>query len=92
MLQEPIGELRFGLNETPRERPRATGAISAWPDVAVTNHHIDLNGATAPAPPTDAHGAAFGSSSDAAQMAYILLQRPLRLAMHASDLLLGDAP
>ena len=91
VLQEPIGELRFGLNETPRAQPENTWRDLSWPDVAVTNNHIDLGGAP-PAPPADTHGAAFGPASDAAQLAFILLQRPLRLAVHASDLLLGEAP
>ena len=91
VLQEPIGEMRFGLNEKPREQPENTWRDLSWPDVVVTDNHIDLRGAL-PAAPTDAHGAAFGPTSDAAQLAFILLQRPLRLAVHASDLLLGDAP
>ena len=36
----------------------------------------------------DTHGAEFGLASDAAQLAFIFLQRPVRLAVHASDLLL----
>jgi len=90
VLQEPIGELRFGLNETRREQPENNWRDLSWPDVAITNQHIDLAGPL-PAEPADTHGAAFGPASDAAQMAYILLQRPVRLAIHASDLLLGDA-
>lgn len=91
VLQEPIGELRFGLNDKPREQPENTWRDLSWPDVAVANQHIDLGGVL-PAPPADTHGAAFGPASDAAQLAFILLQRPVRLAVHASDLLLGDAP
>ena len=91
VLQEPMGELRFGLNETAAEAPEGNWRDLSWPDVALTNRHIDLAG-TAPAAPADAHGVAFGPTSDAAQMAYILLQRPVRLAIHASDLLLGGAP
>ncbi len=91
VLQEPIGELRFGFNETAREQPEGNWRDLSWPDVAVANQHIDLAGAL-PAPPADTHGAAFGPASDAAQIAYILLQRPVKLAVHASDLLLGETP
>ena len=69
VLQEPIGELRFGLNETQRDAPEGNWRDLSWPDVAVANRHIDLTGA-APAAPADTHGAAFGANSDAAQIAY----------------------
>lgn len=91
VLQEPIGELRFGFNETTREQPEGNWRDLSWPEVAVANQHIDLAGAL-PAPPADAHGTTFGPASDAAQIAYILLQRPVKLAVHASDLLLGEMP
>ncbi|OFW10759.1 MAG: hypothetical protein A3H96_04560 [Acidobacteria bacterium RIFCSPLOWO2_02_FULL_67_36] len=91
VLQEPIGELRFGLNETAPDLLENTWRDLAWPNVTVTNHHLDLAGPTAPAAPTTANKAAFGMTSDAAQMAYILLQRPVRVALHASDLIMAGA-
>jgi hypothetical protein len=89
VLQEPLGELRFGLNETTPDQLEHTWRDLGWPDVTVTNHHLDLAGATMPAPPTTTNNAAYGMASDAAQMAYILLQRPVRVAVHASDLILA---
>ncbi len=96
VLQQPPTEPRFGLDET--EPAPLTGT---WRDLSRQNlkltggGHIALTNAfigkfTAPSSPANV---TWGSVSNSAALAYITLQGPFRVAIHASDLLpLSEKP
>jgi hypothetical protein len=79
---------RFGLDETDRETGAPVPAMQTWRDLAwsrvdATDGWLRLT--PAPAPPADAGGLTWGN--DGAQMAAILFQRPIRFALHCSQLM-----
>ena len=93
VLEERVGEPRFGL-----DLPTTTGEPDTWNDLSWS--HFDLGGeeaigayldsATAPYPkPTVAdQGISWeGDSMTAAERAWITLQRPVRVCVHASEML-----
>ncbi|MBK8969721.1 MAG: hypothetical protein IPM36_24305 [Lewinellaceae bacterium] len=100
MFKEPLGEARFGLDllePDPDTGQYVFPAINSWNDLAWQHldqtapesvHHVDLN-ATLGSGPVNApdNTVIYGSSGNAAHMAYILYQMPVLLGMHASDLL-----
>ena len=81
VIQERPGAPRFGFDVGPvgAERP-ATWSDFAWPHVPVTSGFVSVAGA-APSPVDDG-GRRWGEN--AAHMASIALQRPVRIAIHAS--------
>lgn len=90
VLQQPPTEPRYGLDETetpPKDRT-GTWRDMSWENLTLTNNnHIKLSNAfignfTAPTTPANVKWA-----SNSAAMAYITLQGPFRVAIHASDLL-----
>lgn len=79
VIEEHITEPRFGLE------PDADASTQSWNDLSwndVTLEHGFLNPA---AGPPAREGVAWGQS--AAAMAYILMRRPVRVAMHGRALL-----
>ena len=87
VLKEVVGEPRFGLDETP---PDAPGAIVwdnlSWANLGTDVTVIDLAKPFASEPGgTDRENVAWGAS--AADMAFILYQKPVLVAVHARDML-----
>ena len=83
VFEEHPGEPRFGLDEQAETTPPVTPDDLAWPHVALSpSGHVDLS---QPLDAGDDLEAAWGR--DAAQMARLTLQRPFRVAVHASELL-----
>jgi hypothetical protein len=93
VFQERPGELHFGLDS---EEQDANTALTSWDELnwahlEVVNHHIDLD-QQASLPATDAERQFFwarastgeGSSAD---MAGILYQSPVKIAIHATAML-----
>lgn len=87
VLQEPPMSIRFGLDSS----DEAPAALASWDDL--TWEHLDLSTSpyisTATAPshvPAAGQGVAIWGENSA-HMADILYQRPLRMAIHADDLL-----
>jgi hypothetical protein len=85
VLAEHVTEPRVGL-----EPEKGTNFTSwndlSWPDVKLSGNFIDL--ASAPPKPS---GEPVAWSSNAAALAYILMRRPVRVAMHALTLMGEDA-
>jgi hypothetical protein len=88
VFQEQPTELRFGLDEFEPENPSdSVPSLERWSDL--TWAHARVSGAhlsvALSLPAVTLDGVEWGK--DAATLARILLQRPVRLAMHASTLL-----
>jgi hypothetical protein len=84
VFEQHPGEPRFGLDEEAETATPASPDELAWPHVPLTAAgHIDLTRplAAAAAPLQAAWG------RDAASMAWLTLQRPFRVAIHAATLL-----
>jgi len=84
VIQELVGAVRFGLDE------EATTPMRTWNDLgwtSVAEQHGYVDATPAPAPPPTAGGLAWGA--DAAHMAGICMQRPVRVSIHTSLLLPG---
>jgi hypothetical protein len=84
VIQELVGAVRFGLDEE-AVTPLQTWNDLGWTSVAARNGYLDA--AQAPSPPAAPGGLAWGA--DAAHMAGICLQRPVRVSIHTSLLLPG---
>jgi hypothetical protein len=88
VLQEVVGEPRFGLDEdaaTSSEDPLVWNNLS-WKSLGENISVIDLDKPFAANPPGgDKGGATWGSHS--ADMAFILYQKPVMVAIHARDML-----
>jgi hypothetical protein len=84
LIEEHISEPRFGLEPDPPVPADGSWNDLSWKDVDAMLDHGFLNPqpASAPAP---REGVAWGQSS--AAMAYILMRRPFRVAMHGRSLL-----
>lgn len=84
VIQELVGAVRFGLDEQ-SVTPAQTWNDLGWTSVATVNGYVDA----AQAPPTPAAPGNLAWGVDAAHMAGIGLQRPIRLSIHTSLLLPG---
>jgi hypothetical protein len=91
VLQEPVGEPRFGLDEhavTSTDNEKATKwDLLSWENLGASVPVIDFSKpfATEPPHPNITGGASWGSH--AADMAFILYQQPVLVAIHARDML-----
>jgi hypothetical protein len=81
VLEEHVTEPRFGLEPAPGATQDGSWNVLSWPEVTLNGVFLDPT-STTPAP---REGVAWGAS--AAAMAYILMRRPVRVAMHARALL-----
>jgi hypothetical protein len=84
-FQEHSYRIRFGFDATPGD------AFTTWDDLDWSRVPLDRGFARAtlpPAPPPNPRGASWGT--DSADMARIALQKPFRVAIHASALLQGQ--
>jgi hypothetical protein len=83
-----VGEPRFGMDEDPvssSEDPLVWDNLS-WKNLGEKVSVIDLDKPFASNPPgSDKGGAAWGGHS--ADMAFILYQKPVMIAIHARDML-----
>src|SRR5206468_7151871 len=85
VLEQRLSEPRFGIDE----QSNTAGALAKWDDLAWT-HFPDVTAGTylnaaAPNAPAPAPGEQWGASS--ASIASILLQDPVRVAVHADKML-----
>ena len=84
VLEEHPAEPRFGLE--PKHRSGASSSLTwndlSWDDVTPTGNFLD-----ATKPPAFTANEPVTWSRDAAAMAFILMRRPVRVAMHAGALL-----
>lgn len=97
MFEEHLSEPRFGFDSAPTHRQEIGGAPEAWRDLSwghLAANEEDLAALTyvdldAGLPDTSRieGGPDVRWGRTAADMAYITLQRPVRLAVHASDML-----
>jgi hypothetical protein len=94
VLQQQPTELRFGLDE---DAPDPAGATGTWRDLSwvhvglSASGHIDLGTAPTGDPVSHPGGLSWGTSSTSAQLASILTQQPVRVAIHGSDLIVAGA-
>jgi hypothetical protein len=86
VLEEHVTEPRFGLEPQPSAAPDGSWNALSWTEVTLDRGFLDP--ASAPMPATR-EGVAWGQN--AAAMAYILMRRPVRVAMHGRALLAGVA-
>lgn len=82
LIEEHATEPRFGLEPETSTSPNGSWNDLSWNDV-VLNHGF-LSTASAPSAPSR-EGIAWGQ--DGAAMAYILMRRPVRVALHGRALL-----
>jgi hypothetical protein len=87
VIEEHVTEPRFGLEPAPPPTPSGVWNDLSWGDVTLGGAF--LNPAVPPATPTR-EGVTFGQGS--AAMAFILLRRPVRVALHALALLGPEQP
>ncbi len=85
VIQELVGAVRFGLDEATTTPVRSWNDLG-WPSVQAPTGYIDT--AVAPDPPAAPGSLTWGAN--AAHMAGIFLQRPVRLSIHLSLLLPAD--
>jgi hypothetical protein len=92
VFQQQPTEIRLGLDETVSPDPTGTWRDLAWPHVATDPAgYVQL--APLPAPPAgpditdNPQNLTWGTGSTSAQLAAIVEQPPVRIAVHASDLL-----
>lgn len=88
VVAERPGGASFGLDETGPRSSFATWADLSWSDVAVPGPYVAAAERTPE--PTTSRGWVWGR--DAAHMAAITAQRPMRVAFHTQDLLPAEAP
>ncbi len=84
VIQELVGAVRFGLDEE-SVTPLQTWNDLGWTSVAARHGYVDAT--QAPPPPAAPGNLTWGA--DAAHMAGICLQRPVRVSIHTSLLLPG---
>jgi hypothetical protein len=81
VIQETPGEPRFGMDISANGQP-----ATSWDDLAWDHFDEDLEFVKASVPPAiDPEATKWGR--DAAEMAYILFQKPSMVAVHAKDML-----
>jgi hypothetical protein len=84
VLEEHVTEPRFGLEPEKNPLPDSVWNDLSWPEVTLDRGHFldpTSNQAAPPGEPKVAWG------TDSAAMAYILMRRPVRVAMHGRALL-----
>jgi hypothetical protein len=90
VLKEVVGEPRLGLDEHP---PAAPGTVKwdnlSWDHLGVGTGLIDVAKPFASDPPGSSGGVTWGAN--AADMAFILYQKPVLVAVHAREMLRGVA-
>jgi hypothetical protein len=93
VLQEAVGEPRFGLDTAAPTEP----SVQKWENLAWVN--IDLGGGQAVdvakpfvTPPAGADSAGVQWGSNAADMAYIFYQDPVMIAVHGRNMLKNLTP
>lgn len=84
VIAEHVTEPRFGLEPDRTASPSLWNDLS-WADVALAGSYLDV---ARPPPPPSGEQIAWSESS--AALGYILMRRPVRVALHARALL-GDA-
>jgi len=92
VLEEHITEPRFGLEPAGSVAAPAPGASQSWNDLSwdkITTPGNFLSPATAP---TFKSIEAVTWGDNAAAMAFILMRRPVRVAMHATALVAAEQP
>lgn len=85
VLEERPGEVRFGLDQYRVEEEETIDNLTSWnnlswehvPDEVLSHDSISRT----------IDGVTWGTETDSAQLAWILLQRPVQLAIHGSDLI-----
>jgi hypothetical protein len=89
VIKEVVGEPRFGLDEEAAAEPSEEKWDNlAWDGLGADVKVIDVAAPLAADPPgTNPSGAAWGANS--ADMAFILYQKPVLVAVHARDMLKG---
>jgi hypothetical protein len=89
VIKEVVGEPRFGLDEHSAAEPSDDKWDNlSWDNLGAEVKVIDLAAPFATEPPgTDSSGANWGAN--AADMAYVLYQKPVLVAVHARDMLVG---
>lgn len=87
VFQEHGYRIRFGFDRVHGPGFK-TWDVLGWPKVPTDGRGFALAAGPIEARPVDARGAAWGT--DAADMARIVLQRPFRVAIHASALVKGQ--
>jgi hypothetical protein len=98
IIQEPPSELRFGIDEPSEPRSSSTvdpDSLESWDKLdwdyitllPESNRYIDLEGGTLKGKHIIENGLKVMWGSHAADLANILLQRPVRIAVHARELL-----
>jgi hypothetical protein len=96
VLQEPVGEPRFGLDEhavkSTDDKKTLKWDNLSWENLGASVPIIDFAKpfASEPPNPTETGGAAWGSH--AADMAFILNQKPVLVGIHARDMLKNVKP
>jgi hypothetical protein len=88
VIKEVVGEPRFGLDEHAAAEPSEDKWDNlSWDDLGPDVKLIDTSATFTPPPGTDASGAEWGAN--AADMAYILFQKPVLVAFHGREMLRG---
>ncbi len=83
VLEEHVSEPRFGLEPGPGQQPASVWNDLSWTEVTLDRGRFLNPTSTQATPPGET--IAWGTSS--AAMAYILMRRPVRVAMHGRALL-----
>jgi hypothetical protein len=89
VIKQVVGEPRFGLDEHAAAEPSEEKWDNlAWDNLGADVKVIDVAAPLAPDPPgTNPAGAAWGANS--ADMAFILYQKPVLVAVHGREMLKG---
>jgi hypothetical protein len=94
VLQQPPTEPRYGLDETAPETLTGTWRDLSWVHIQQQHGYVQLTGLQSPSGsgdpatyPTVSPDKDITWGSNSAAMAYITLQNPFRVAIHATDLL-----
>jgi len=85
VIAEHVTEPRVGLEPEKKATPTGEWNDLSWQEVKLKGNYVDVSFA----PPTPSHET-VGWSENSAALAYILIRRPVRVALHARALL-GDA-
>jgi hypothetical protein len=85
VIAEHLTEPRAGLEPEKKATPTGEWNDLSWQEVKLKGNYVDVSFA----PPTPSHET-VGWSENSAALAYILIRRPVRVALHARALL-GDA-
>ena len=86
VIAEHVTEPRVGLEPDKSAHPTGLWNDLSWPEVTVKGDYLDVSAA----PPTPSSETVAWSENSAA-LAYILMRRPVRVALHALALLGEDA-